>query len=128
LQEVASCGFASITGSTFNANTAAGAGGALSSDGSTLPVALSCGATSPADLPTYADAAAQQRNFTTPSFPSGADMLHTLPHCLLASAQHQNHQSMALCLATADCQNRVYGRGHRCAAMLEARSLVPFLQ
>lgn len=71
LQEVASCGFASIAGSTFNANAAGGAGGALSSDGATLPVALSCDAATAANAPSYATAAEQQRNFTAPSFPSG---------------------------------------------------------
>ena len=71
LQEVASCGFASIAGSTFNANAAGGAGGALSSDGATLPVALSCDAATAANALSYATAAEQQRNFTVPSFPSG---------------------------------------------------------
>ena len=45
---------------------------------STLPVALSCGATSKSNLPTFADAAAQQQNFTAPSFPAGADAAQPL--------------------------------------------------
>lgn len=110
----AGCGFASIAGSTFNANKAAGAGGALSSNSGTLPVALSCAATSKSALPTFPDAAAQQAAFKSPSFPAGVTQsAHQSRMTLRCTCDphgwHPPHIPDDGCVRCADCKSSFVG-------------------